>query len=268
MNPFVSIAAGRLGGRAATAKLSCLGAAIAVAIVASGCGGSVSASLVKELGAHSTALEKVYALYTSDALSDSSNRNLGDVNRALAKKDLNQATVGDLRRAQSEIRRRLDRIDRVVNKLRTANRALKKTPDPNFLGGLDDGLASQQFSTAYTAITEATERYTTADLAGVGVATGALERYLDFLEQWEEYADSKDTDGLLAAGKASDKALARLNRLDKRIKSRDDLSDKISPEVDRIAASAGDSSEISDLIVELQKQHPQSFLAKHLKPKK
>ncbi|MGB0890560.1 MAG: hypothetical protein ACPGWS_09780, partial [Solirubrobacterales bacterium] len=110
----------------------------ALAVFAAGCGGSVDEALVEEAGVHGDALELVYALYNKDVLEKSSTRDLKDINKALEANDLSQATKGDVRRAQTEIQSRIDELDDYRNELTRANTKLKKTPMPDFAGGLDD----------------------------------------------------------------------------------------------------------------------------------
>ncbi len=253
---------GRVG--KAVPKRLIAGTAAIAALVFAGCGASVPNSLVEQTGVHGDALEQVYALYTSDALSKASTRDLKDINAALAANDLKKATPGDVRRAEDEIQSRIEDIDAFVKKIRAANKELKATPLPDFAAGLDDEPASDQFANAYEKTTKEIERYTTADIAAAPVALASLERYLDFLEQWEEYLIDDDTDGLVAAGEKSDSAYAKLNRKSKALNARTDLNKAIQPQVDRMAAAASDSGQLTDLVEKIKEQYPDNFLSKHL----
>jgi hypothetical protein len=239
--------------------------AVAATVIAlAGCGASAPAALVTQSGQHGDALEAVYVLYTSDPLSKASTRDLKDINAAIAAKDLKQATPGDVRRAQREIRSRIDDLDVFIAKVRKANRKLKTTKLPDFAGGLEDDPANDNFAKAYADISGSIQRYTTADLAAAPIAITALERYLAFLEQWEEFLIDDDTDGLVEAGEKSDAAYAKLARKGRQIKRREDLNKKIGPLVEQMAGSASDSSQLTDLVEQVKKQYPDSFLAKHL----
>ncbi len=239
-------------------------ALITTALVAVGCGASAPDALIAQSGQHGDALEAVYALYTSDPLSKASTSDLKDINAAIAAKDLRQATPGDVRRAQAEIRSRIDDLDEFIAKVRKANRKLKSTKEPNFAGLLEDDSANARFAKAYADIAGSIERYTTADLAAAPIAVTALERYLDFLEQWEEFLIDDDTSGLVTAGEKSDAAYAKLARKGRQIKRRADLNKKIGPLVDEMAKAASDSSQLTDLVEQVKRQYPDSFLAKHL----
>ncbi|MFY9265091.1 MAG: hypothetical protein WAO61_06665 [Solirubrobacterales bacterium] len=229
-----------------------------------GCGGSVDGTLVKEAGVHGDRLEKVYALYTKDVLAKLSSRDLKDIDAALAANDLKRATPGDLRRAQDSIRSRIARLEAYQSELKAANDQLKRTPKPNFNGGLDEDFANGEFAKAYASATGSVERYTTADLGAVKHAFSSLEKYLDFLEQWEEFVADNDTSGLVSAGEASDQALKRLRTTGRRIDRRGSLSGKIKPLVDRMASAASDSAQLTTLIDDLKKRYPKSFLAIHV----
>ncbi len=254
--------------RRALGALTGIAAALALALAISGCGDSVNATLVKEAGVHGEALEKVYVLYNKDVLKKVSSRDLKDINAALKAGDLKQATPGDVRRAQSEIQSRIRTLERFVSQIKTANRKLKNTPEPNFSGGLEKNFAHDEFAKAYSDTTSAVERYTTSDLGVVNLAFSSLEKYLDFLEQWEEFLTDSDTDDLVSSGKASDKALARLKKASDRVDRRGSLSGKISPLVDRMASAATNSSQLKELVSQLKKDYPKSFLAVHVVEKK
>lgn len=254
----------RRGGAALISTIAALAAALTLA----GCGGSVPDELIQEAGTHSNQLEKVYNLYNKNVLSKTSARDLKDINAALKAGDLKQATAGDVRRGQAAIQSRIDQLQKYVTQLKVANRKLKNTPVPSFAAGLDDNFTNKEFDTAYRDTTTSVERYTTADLAGSKLAFSSLERYLDFLEQWEEFVTDNDIAGLLSSGKASDKAYARFSKLSARLHRREKLSHKISPLVDRMASAAGASSQLTTLIDELKKQYPKSFLAVHIVEKK
>ncbi|MBI5311199.1 MAG: hypothetical protein HZB14_09300 [Actinobacteria bacterium] len=240
---------------------------LAVAALA-GCGSSLDPTLVEEAGVHGNQLEKVYALYSQDVLSKVSNRDLKDINAALAANDLKKATPGDLRRAQTEIASRIRTLTKFERKLRAENKKLKDTPEPNFDDGLEDDFTNNEFADAYAQSTTHIERYTTADLAAVKIVFSSLEKYLDFLEQWEEYLNDDDTSGLVSAGEASDAALARVQKTSRRIDSRGTLNSKLDPLVDKMASAATNSDQVADLIRELKEKYPNSFLSKHVVEKK
>lgn len=217
---------------------------------------------------HGDQLEKVYVLYNEEVLSDVSSRDLKDVDAALEAGDLKKATAGDLRRGQAELRSRVKRLEAFERKMREAAKTLRTTPKPNFAGGLDDDFEQQEFAKAYTATTNAIQRSTTRDLAALPVVYGSLEAYLDFLEQWEQYVTNGDIAGLIASGKASDKARSKLNATVKRMERQTDLSDTIDPHVDRMASAASNSAQLTTLIDELRADYPKSFLPVHLVEKK
>ncbi|MBK5230287.1 MAG: hypothetical protein JJE27_03845, partial [Thermoleophilia bacterium] len=173
--------------------------AVAITFALAGCGGSINAALVTEAGTHGNQLEQVYNLYNKNVLKKVSSRDLKDINAALKAGDLKQATPGAVRRAQAEIQSRIKRLDKFVSDLKAANRKLKNTPKPNFSGGLDKNFANDEFAKTYASITKNVERYTTSDLAAVGVAFNSLEKYLSFLERWEVFLTKNDTSGLVAA---------------------------------------------------------------------
>jgi hypothetical protein len=242
--------------------------AVGATLALAGCGSSVDETLVTESGVHGNQLERVYVLYSRDTFGDATNRDFKDINAALKAKDLKQATPGDLRRAQAELRSRIKRVEKAVTELRAANRKLKATPEPNFKDGLKDSFANSEFAKAYATTTDDVERYTASDLASAGLAFTALEKYLDFLEQWEEFVTNNDTAGLVTAGEGSDKALSRLKAAGKRVDQRGTLSSKIRPQVARMSTAASDSAELADLIGQLKEQYPKSFLAVHIVEKK
>lgn len=243
-------------------------AMLAAALTMTGCSASVPDTLIKQAGTHGDLLETVYKLYNKDVLGKVSNRDLKDINAALKANDLKRATAGDVRRAQTEIQSRLDQLDAFIGDIKSASRKLKITPAPNFAGGLDDDFANKEFDRAYNDTTTHVERYTTADIAAAKVVSSSLEKYLDFLEQWEEYLNDGDIDDLVSSGTASDKAHARYTKLARRLNARVDLSKKIQPLVDTMADAASDSSQLTTLIDEMKKQYPKSFLAVHIVEKK
>jgi len=239
-------------------------AGVAIALATAGCGASVPDALVTQAGVHGDALEKVYVLYSSDALAEASTRDLKDINAALAANDLKKATPGDVRRAQNEIQSRIDDVERFTRKMRKANKELKNTPTPDVAAGLDDDFANKQFADSYEETTKQIERYTTVDIAAVPIAVASLEKYLDFLEQWEEFLNNDDTDGLVSAGEKSDAAYARLKRKAKVLDARDDLNKKIDPLVKSMAGAASDSAQLTELVAQLKTKYPKSFIAKHI----
>ena len=239
-------------------------AAACLALAASGCGASVDETLVKQSGEHGNALEAVYVLYNKDVLEKTSSRDLKDINKALEANDLKQATEGDVRRAQEEIQSRIDELSKYSDQLTAANRKLKKTPLPEFSEYLDDDTNNDQFADDYDQTTKTVEKYTTAGLAAVKYGFSALEKYLDFLEQWEEFLQNDDTDGLVSAGEASDKALAALTKKAAAVDRGGTLTAKIDPLVSSMAESATDSSQLTELVSQLKEQYPKSFLAVHL----
>lgn len=254
--------------RRVTASLTLAVAALVATLALAGCGASVPDILVKEAGAHGDQLEKVYKLYNKDVLAKASTRDLKDINAALKANDLKKATAGDVRRAQTAIQSRIDKLHKYVTEIKAANGKLKRTPLPSFAAGLDDEFAHKEFDGAYRGTTTNIQRYTTADLNGAKLAFSSLEKYLDFLEQWEEYLTDDDIAGLVSTGTASDKAYARFNKLSKRLDRREKLSAKIKPLVDRMASASSDSSQLTTLIDEMKKQYPKSFLAVHIVEKK
>jgi len=243
-------------------------AVICIALGISACGTSVDPTLKKQAGVHGTALEKVYALYTKDVLAQASTRDLKAINAALAASDLKKATKSDVRQAEAAIRARMKTIQAYGRQLKTANQQLKNTPPPDWSTGLNDSVASKQFAGAYTKTTQYVEGYTTRGLATLPLAYASLQKYEAFLKQWEQYLANGDTNQLLSTGQASDKALARLKAADRREKRGSSLSQKIGPQVDAMASAASDSSELTDLIDELKKDYPKSFLSVHIVEKK
>lgn len=239
-------------------------AVVTTALALAGCATTVDATLIKEAGVHGDRLEIVYDLYNEDVMKDVSKRDLKGVNEALKAGDLKKATPGDVRRAQSEIRSRIKRLEKFVREIKRANAKLKDTARPNFTDRLEDDFANGEFAKAYTETTKTVERYVDRDLDSIDIVFDSLEKYLDFLEQWEEFLNDGDTSGLVAAGEASDKAVARLNRMTKRIDDRGALSKKIKPLVDRMASAASDSSQLNTLVDELKKDYPKSFLSVHM----
>jgi hypothetical protein len=243
-------------------------AALVITFALAGCGSSVDDALVKETGVHGNQLEKVYNLYNQNVLQKVSSRDLKGINAALKAGNLKQATPGDVRRAENEIHSRIQRLDKFVSDLKAANRKLKNTPEPNFSSGLDKNFANDEFAKAYSDVTKNVERYTTSDLAAVTVAFSSLEKYLNFLSRWEVFLTKNDTSGLVAAGNASDAAVAKMNQTSARLDRRGTLNSKIKPLVDRMASAASNSSQLTTLIDEMRKQYPKSFLAVHVIEKK
>ncbi|MBJ7346933.1 MAG: hypothetical protein JHC87_00010 [Thermoleophilaceae bacterium] len=241
---------------------------VAFVLALSGCGGSVDDQLVKQTGVHGDQLEIVYALYNDDSITKFSSRKMKDVDAALSAGDLKKATAGDLRRAQDEIQSRIDKLEAAVAKIKKENKKLKATPLPSFSSGLEDSFANKEFAQAYEDVTKNVERYTTTDLAATGLVFNSLEKYLDFLEQWEEFISDDDTSGLVAAGQASDKALAKLNKTGKKMDRREDLSKVVSPLVQKMAAAASDSAQLTTLLDDVRKDYPKNFLSVHVVEKK
>lgn len=254
-------------------RLSALGLALAIAACAgafalTGCTSSLDAAFIKSAGEHGTQLEKVYALYSKDVLSKVSNRDLKDINAALAASDLKKATAGDLRRAEAEIASRIETLEEFERDLKAENQKLKKLEIPDFDTELGDDVNSKEFDAAYRDSTNLVEKYTTADLKAVKVVFTSLEKYLDFLEQWEEYLTDDDTSNLVETGEASDKALARVNKLSARLKSRGTLTSKLDPQADKMALAASNSDTIADFVLEMKEKYPKSYIAKHVVEKK
>jgi hypothetical protein len=173
-----------------------------------------------------------------------------------------------LRRAQDEIRSRIDKLATYGAELAKENRTLKDTPVPDFASGLDSTFANKEFTKDYSATTKYVESYATTGAVAVKSATSSLEKYLNFLEQWEVFVTSNKTDKLLSTGKASDQSLARFKAQLKTIQRRGTLPSKIRPLVASMASASSDSSQLASLIGELKKQYPQSFLAVHVVEKK
>lgn len=234
------------------------------ALALSGCGASVDDKLVTQTGVHGDQLEIVYALYNDESIAKFSSRKLKDVDAALAAGDLKKATAGDLRRAQDEIQSRIDKLEAAVAKIRKENKKLKAIPLPSFSSGLDDSFANKEFAQAYQDVTKNVERYTTTDIAAVGLVFNSLEKYLDFLEQWEEFIADDDTSGLVAAGESSDKALAKLNKTGKKMDRREDLPKVVSPLVKTMAAAASDSAQLTTLLDDVREEYPKNFLSIHV----
>lgn len=246
-------------------NLPALTVALLVAAIAfGGCGEAVEDSLVESAGVHGNALEEVFVLQNQNVLSKVSSRDLKDINAALAANDLKRASAGDLRRAQSEIRSRIRRLEKYEQSIKDAARKLKAMPKPDFVGGLDDDAEHDAFAKAYASTTNQVERFTSSDAGAVKSAFNSMKSYLAFLEQWEQFVKSNDTSGLLSAGQASDKALARLKSTTERLQRRGSVNSKIEPLVDDMAAAASESPQLTTLVDELKKQHTKSFLAVHI----
>lgn len=239
-------------------------AALAFASALAGCGETVDPALVTSAGKHGDALEANYSLLTKKILEDASVRDLKDINAAIEAGDLKKATLGDLRRAQSEIRHRIKGVEDYRRDLLAAGTDLRRADAPDFKKYLGDDLAIATFSDSYGDATKTIRRGATAGIAATRLALSFLERYLDFLEQWEEYARNGDTAGLEAAARASDKALATLNRRKGSLTREGDVARKLKRNVDQMARAASEDSQLGELISQLKKDYPKSFLAKHM----
>lgn len=252
----------RRSGAAAALALSVLAAALA------GCGTSVDPALVESAGKHGNALQADYATLTKNVLKDASARDLKDVNAALKAGDPKKATAGDLRRAQSEIQHRINVLASYKRTLAAANSKLRSTPAPDFAGQLDKTDESEKFSADYEKVTQITERTGASAAVAVRYALTAMERYLDFLEQWEEYVTSNDTEDFVSSANASDKALASLKKKIAVVEKDGGLTKRLDPLVGDMADAASSDGQIADLISELRDQYPKSFLPVHIVEKK
>lgn len=253
-----------LTGRALTATLT----VIVVAAVLAGCGASVDPALVTSAGNHGNALEANVVLLQSDVLDDASSRDLKDINAAIDAGDLRKATPGDVRRGQGEIRHRINTLASFRRKMLAAGRKLRNTPTPNFKAYLEKNNNSVTFVDSYSQATRAISRSSAVTLTAISIALTSLERYLDFLEQWEELLVNDDTDNLVDSAKKSDKALATLNRRKTALKLAGNPTLVLKVLVDKMAAATSADSQISALIDELRKQYPKSFLPVHIVEKK
>jgi hypothetical protein len=234
------------------------------ALALSGCGSSVDPALVESAGKHGNALEAVYAAVTKQLMKNASTRDLKDVNRALRAKDPKQATAGDLRRAQGEIQHRINVLASYKRTLAAANRKLHSTPPPDFADDLDKSKESEDFAAAYTKTTRAVERSGAAASVATRYALTALERYLDFFEQWEEYVTRDDTAGFLSSAEASDSAVATMKKKIAVVDRNGGLSRRIDPYVGEMADAASNDGQIAQLITDLRDQYPKSFLPVHI----
>jgi HPt (histidine-containing phosphotransfer) domain-containing protein len=248
------------------------GALIAALIVSTisifaltGCGASVDPALVKTAGRHGDVMQVNYKLLTKKVLEDASTRDLKDINAAIKAGDLKKATPGDLRRAEGEIQHRIDSVVDYRRDLVRANATLRRTAVPEFGDYLDDDGTVMIFTDAYDNSTRIIKRGGTAAVASTKVALSFLERYLDFLEQWEEYLADNDTTGLESSAKASDKALATLNRRQRGLERATNVTPELKREVDRMAKAASSNKQLAELITQLKKDYPNSFLAKNIK---
>lgn len=239
--------------------------ALLFAAALSGCGTSVEPALVKSAGEHGDALEQNYAQLSAKVLKNTSTRDLKDINAAIKAGDLKKATPGDLRRAEDEVQRRIDAVAEARRKVLSANLELRRTPLPDFEKYLDDSSEVRDFSDDYGTTTTTIRSAGSTTLLGMSVALTSLERYLDFLEQWEQFVDDGDTDGLEATARESDKAAARLDRIKLKIDNLDVLDRRLERLIGRMAAAASEDSQLNKLIEELKKQYPKSYLAKHIK---
>jgi hypothetical protein len=238
-------------------------ATLTAGLMLTGCGSSVDPALLKSAGEHGNVLEADYALQAKEILKNASTRDLKDVNAAIKAGDPKKATAGDLRRAQGEVQDRIDAIDRYRRSMVRTNRKLKTMELPDF-DELGNSAEVTKFNSAYEKATSVTTRTGTVVLTATSLATAALERYLDFLEQWEEYVTKNDTAGFESAAKASDAALAKLKRREAQLKRQGNLSEELSPLVDDMADAASEDSSIADLITELREDYPKSFLPVHI----
>lgn len=243
-------------------KLAATVAVACAATVLAGCGASVDPALVKSAGEQGEILETNYALLSKDVLKNASTRDLKDVNAAIESGDPDKATAGDLRRAQGEIRHRINVLAAARKSVAVANAKLRKAADPDFEKYLSDSEEVAQFSDDYAETTKIVQRTGTETLAVVSVALNALEKYLDFLEQWEEYASDKDTAGFESSANASDAALAKLAKRRSGIEK--GVDQKVRSLVDSMADAASADSELNALIGDLKDQYPKSFLAVHI----
>lgn len=243
-------------------SLAAIVAVTCAAAVLAGCGTSIDPALVTSAGEQGNILETNYALLSKDVLKNASTRDLKDVNAAIDSGDPDKATAGDLRRAEGEIRHRINVIESTRRSLAAANLKLRKADLPDFEKYLSNSDEVDQFSDDYAETSKIIQRTGTETVAVVSVALNALEKYLDFLEQWEEYATDKDTDGLQSSANASDAAVAKLS---KRRSSVDENVDRtIKKLVDSMADAASEDSELNQLIDDLRDQYPKSFLPLHL----
>lgn len=242
--------------------LAAIVVAACAAAVSAGCGSSVDPALVKSAGEQGTILETNFALLSKDVLKNASTRDLKGVNAAIEAGDPDKATAGDLRRAQGEIRHRINVLSAARKPIVVANAKLRRTELPDFEKYLPASGDTTKFSDAYAGTTKIIQRTGTETVAVVSVALNALEKYLDFLEQWEEYATNKDTNGLESSASASDAAVAKL--LKRRAGVEKGVDQKVSRLVDQMAAAASSDSDINALIDDLKDQYPKSFLAVHI----
>lgn len=232
------------------------------AAVYAGCGTSIDPALVKSAGEQGNILETNYALLSKDVLKNASTRDLKDVNSAIESGDPDKATAGDLRRAQGEINHRINVLAAARRPLAKANLALRKAELPDFEKYLSSSDDVSQFSDDYAETTKIVQRTGTETLAVVSVALTALERYLDFLEQWEEYATDKDTAGFQSSANASDAAVAKL--LKRRSSVDSGVDAKVRKLVDGMADAASNDGELNALVDDLKDQYPKSFLSVHI----
>lgn len=245
------------------------GPLLAVLVLAAlgGCGSSVDPALLKTAGDHGDQLQQNYSLLGKKILRDASTRDLKDINAALAAGDLKRATPGDLRRAEGEIDDRIDAVEKYRRQLLAAGASLRKTTKPDFEQYLGNSSSVASFSGSYSDVTTKIRRGSTATIAATGIALRFLERYLDFLEQWEELVTRGDSSGLEASAAASDRALADLERRKRQLDRLTQSIGALNEPVDQMARAASADADLSALVSELKQSYPKSFLAVHLKAK-
>lgn len=243
-------------------SLAALTAAACLAFALAGCGSTVDPALVKSAGEQGNALQASYAALSKDVLANASTRDLKDVNAAIKAGDPNKATAGDLRRAQGEITHRINVLAAAGRTVAAANLKLRKTPLPDFEKYLSDSTEVSQFSGDYAKTTKTVQRTGTETVAVVSVAVTALEKYLDFLEQWEEYVTDKDTAGFQSSANASDAAVAKLEK--RRAGIDRGVDQRVRALVDQMAEAASSDDELNSLIDDLKDQYPKSFLSVHI----
>lgn len=247
-------------GRGLAAALTLAFTALALA----GCGSSADPALVQSAGKHGNLLETNYALLASEVLKNASTRDLKDVNAALKAGDPKKATPGDLRRAQGEIEHRINVIASYRKKLAAANVDLRRAALPDWSKYLDASDAVSSFSADYASSTKIIRQSGTATLSATTLALNALERYLDFLEQWEEYVTSDDSAGFESSAQASDKAVATLERRKAALARDAAVSGRLQTLAGEMADAASDDSQLNDLIDSLKNDYPKSYLAVHI----
>lgn len=244
------------------------GATVALAVLAlsaSGCGDSVDPALVTQSGRQGEALESSYSLLTKDLFENASTRKLKRVDAALKAGDLKRASARDVRLAQSEIRRRIGLLGRFQQSLAASRRTLRRRELPEFERYLGNSAAVRSFSADYASTTKLVLGAGAAGVTASRVVLTYLERYLEFLEQWEQYLASDDTAGLVADANASDRALAEVNRRKAQLRRRGDISGPTDRLIAKMAQAASEQAGLAQLIGELKKSYPDSFLAVHMR---